>query len=226
MLLSQFIPPSPSPAVPTSLFSVSASLFLPCKQVYEYHFACLFSCSSKVYPECEHLLTGVASNMLVLQLRTETRGTLYIQGESLVLTHAWTVLEVNYFRCVYVSSWRLSICHLVHLTFAPRCVSKYERSDYLKEASSLGVLLIDIWGGLAFTPVLSWALYVTGLRLPCAFGLFSGSPLEHTPSRIIYNPLFTDTFQTTCFNVVLSFISRMSHFSFVPHKLVLVSSLP
>ena len=125
-----------------------------------------------------------------------------------------------------MSSWRLSICHLVHLTFAPRCVSKYERSDYLKEASSLGVLLIDIWGGLAFTPVLSWALYATGLRLPCAFGLFSGSPLEHAPSRIIYNPLFTDAFQTACFNVALSFISRMSHFLFVPHKLVLVPSLP
>ena len=30
-LHSQFVPPSPSPTVPTSLFSVSASLFLPCK---------------------------------------------------------------------------------------------------------------------------------------------------------------------------------------------------
>ena len=31
MLLSQSIPPSPSPAVSTSLFSMSLSLFLPCK---------------------------------------------------------------------------------------------------------------------------------------------------------------------------------------------------
>jgi len=38
MLLSQFIPPSPSPAVPTNLFSTSASLFLPCKYVPQYHF--------------------------------------------------------------------------------------------------------------------------------------------------------------------------------------------
>ena len=30
-LHSQFVPPSPSPTIPTSLFSVSASLFLPCK---------------------------------------------------------------------------------------------------------------------------------------------------------------------------------------------------
>ena len=29
MLLSQFIPPSPSPTVPTSLFSMSVSLLLP-----------------------------------------------------------------------------------------------------------------------------------------------------------------------------------------------------
>ena len=56
-------------------------------------------------------------------------GAVYIQGESLVLTHAWTVLEVNDFRCVDVSGWRLSVCYLVHLTFAPRFMSKYERSD-------------------------------------------------------------------------------------------------
>ena len=31
MILSQFIPPTPSPTVFTSLFSVSVSLFLPCK---------------------------------------------------------------------------------------------------------------------------------------------------------------------------------------------------
>ena len=37
MLLSQFVPPSPSPAVSTSPFSMSASLFLPYKQVHQYH---------------------------------------------------------------------------------------------------------------------------------------------------------------------------------------------
>ena len=31
MLLSQFVPPSPSPSVPSSLFSTSASPLLPCK---------------------------------------------------------------------------------------------------------------------------------------------------------------------------------------------------
>ena len=36
-LLSQFIPPSPSPTVPTSLFSMSASPLLPSKKVHQYH---------------------------------------------------------------------------------------------------------------------------------------------------------------------------------------------
>ena len=38
MLLSQFIPPYPSPAVLTSLFPMSASLFLPWKYVVQYLF--------------------------------------------------------------------------------------------------------------------------------------------------------------------------------------------
>ena len=38
-LLSQFVPPSPSLAVSTSLLSMSVSLFLPCKQVRQYHFS-------------------------------------------------------------------------------------------------------------------------------------------------------------------------------------------
>ena len=39
VLLSQFIPPSPSPAGSTSPLSMSASLFLPCKQDHQYHFS-------------------------------------------------------------------------------------------------------------------------------------------------------------------------------------------
>ena len=39
VLLSQFIPPTPPPAVSRSLFSVSASLFLPWKYVHQYHFS-------------------------------------------------------------------------------------------------------------------------------------------------------------------------------------------
>ena len=39
MLLSQFILPSPSPAVSTSLFSTSVSSILPSKQVHQYHFS-------------------------------------------------------------------------------------------------------------------------------------------------------------------------------------------
>ena len=38
ILLSQFIPPSPCPAVSISLFSMSESLFRPCKQVHQYRF--------------------------------------------------------------------------------------------------------------------------------------------------------------------------------------------
>ena len=36
-VLSQFIPPSPSPPGSTSLFSMSASPLLPCRQVHQYH---------------------------------------------------------------------------------------------------------------------------------------------------------------------------------------------
>ena len=50
ILLSPFVPPSPSRTTPTSLFSMSASLLLPCKQVHRYHFSRFhqfsqFSCS-------------------------------------------------------------------------------------------------------------------------------------------------------------------------------------
>lgn len=49
-----------------------------------------------------------------------------------MLTHASAVLEVNHFRCVCVSSWRFSICYMVDLTFAPRLMPKYRRSNYMK----------------------------------------------------------------------------------------------
>ena len=39
MLLCLFIPLSPSPTIFTILFCVSASPFLPCKQVHQFHFS-------------------------------------------------------------------------------------------------------------------------------------------------------------------------------------------
>ena len=39
VLLSQFVPPSPSPAVSTDMFSMSASSLLPCKLVHLRHFS-------------------------------------------------------------------------------------------------------------------------------------------------------------------------------------------
>ena len=39
---SQFVPPSPSPAPFTSPFSTSVSIFLPCKEVHQYHFSRLY----------------------------------------------------------------------------------------------------------------------------------------------------------------------------------------
>ena len=45
MLLSQFVPLSPFPVVSTSLFSMSTSLFLPCKQVHQYHFSKFHICA-------------------------------------------------------------------------------------------------------------------------------------------------------------------------------------
>ena len=38
VLISQFVPFSPSHSVTTSLFFTSASLFFPCKKVHQYHF--------------------------------------------------------------------------------------------------------------------------------------------------------------------------------------------
>ena len=37
IVFSQLVPPSPAPAVSTSLLSMSASPLLPCKQVHQYH---------------------------------------------------------------------------------------------------------------------------------------------------------------------------------------------
>ena len=39
VLLSQFFPPSPCPAVSTGLSSTSPFPFLPCKQLHQYHFS-------------------------------------------------------------------------------------------------------------------------------------------------------------------------------------------
>ena len=47
-------PNSPSPTVSTSLFSKSASLFLPCKQVHWYHFA-RFHMYALIYDTCFYL---------------------------------------------------------------------------------------------------------------------------------------------------------------------------
>ena len=48
MLLSQFAPPSPSPAVSTGLFSMSASLFLPENRFIKYHLSRLHIYALKV----------------------------------------------------------------------------------------------------------------------------------------------------------------------------------
>ena len=39
VLLSQFVPPSPSHTISTSLFSMSGFPLLPCKYVHQYHFS-------------------------------------------------------------------------------------------------------------------------------------------------------------------------------------------
>ena len=52
MLLPQFVPSAPSPAVSTNLFSMSASLFLPCKYVHQHHFSRL-----PIYIHCCCLVT-------------------------------------------------------------------------------------------------------------------------------------------------------------------------
>ena len=51
MLLSSFIPLSPSPTVSTSPFSTSASRFIPCKSVHQYQFFkdSMYTCVNILY---------------------------------------------------------------------------------------------------------------------------------------------------------------------------------
>ena len=51
ILISQFVPPSPSPPVSTCPFSMSTSLFLPCKLVHLYHFS-RFHIYALIYDIC------------------------------------------------------------------------------------------------------------------------------------------------------------------------------
>ena len=63
MLLSQFVPPSPSPAEYTSPFSMSASLFLPCEQVDQYYFS-RFHMYTLIYDICFSLTYFTLYNRL------------------------------------------------------------------------------------------------------------------------------------------------------------------
>ena len=45
------LPNSPSPSVYTSLFSLSAALLLPCRQIHQYHFSRFHTCAL-VYDTC------------------------------------------------------------------------------------------------------------------------------------------------------------------------------
>ena len=63
VLLSQFVPSSPFPAVSTSLFSKSASLFLPCKQVHLYRFS-RFHMYVLIYNTCFSLSDFTLCNRL------------------------------------------------------------------------------------------------------------------------------------------------------------------
>ena len=72
MLLSPFVPLSPSPTVSASPFSISMSLFLPCRWIHQFHisrFHCccsvaqwyltlcdLIDCSTPGFPVLHHLL--------------------------------------------------------------------------------------------------------------------------------------------------------------------------
>ena len=51
ILISQLVPPSPSPHVSTCPFSTPMSLFLPCKKVHLYHFS-RFHIYALVYNIC------------------------------------------------------------------------------------------------------------------------------------------------------------------------------
>ena len=72
-LFSQFVPPSPSPTVSTSLLSMSESLFLFCKQVHHYHspsfhiYALIYSSFSlsDLLPHTAFILPHTSSQLLL-----------------------------------------------------------------------------------------------------------------------------------------------------------------
>ena len=89
MLLSQFVPPSPSlPAVSTSLFSMSASPLLPYK-LFHQHYVYRFHIYVLIYDTCFSL-----SDLLVFHFLTYSLGSLCIKGQILYQF----AMELKYFK--------------------------------------------------------------------------------------------------------------------------------
>ena len=100
MLLSQFVPPSPSPTVPTSPFSISASPFLPCKQVHQYHFS-----GFHIYDVCFSLSAFTLFNQALgsftsLQL-TQIRSFLWFSYSIVYTYHNFIHSSVNGHLCCF-----------------------------------------------------------------------------------------------------------------------------
>ena len=67
MLLSQFVPPFPSPPVSTSLFPMSVAPLLPSKEVYQYHLSInRFHILALIYNICLSLIYFTLHNRLFL----------------------------------------------------------------------------------------------------------------------------------------------------------------
>ena len=108
VLLSQFIPPSPSISVSRSQFFMSASLFLPCKWVCQYHFSSFhiddicFSLSDLFHSVWQTLGSSMSLQMTQLMLHLKSLSScLYISlswPKWLKVERLWTVTTEPSFR--------------------------------------------------------------------------------------------------------------------------------
>ena len=96
VLLSQFVPPSPFPAVSTSLLSNSVSLFLPFRLVHQYHFLKLDS-TYKWY----HIIFVFSSDLL----KMITSNSIHAAANDIISFFLWLSYSIIYvYHSFFISS--------------------------------------------------------------------------------------------------------------------------
>ena len=98
VLLSQFIPPSPSPSVFTSVFSMSVSPLLSCKQGHQHHLS-RFRIYVLIYSICFSLsdLTSlcIIGSRFIHLVRTDSNAFLFMALNNIPLYYTTTSLPIH-----------------------------------------------------------------------------------------------------------------------------------